>query len=167
MTRFLRTDEGELINAERIERIRDVTNPIRGLGRSRATLSDGISVTLTYEIGEIEQALLPIVAAVPGYVHLRYYDGSVEEGGPVVVRMPVVAWRIAEDRALPVLTEERTEDSVCIGEAVLQPDGQVVEPYEGRYPNEEVWRAEMEKRAAAARKPKLPHRYSERMSSNG
>ena len=46
---------------------------------------------------------------------------------------------------------------------MLQPDGQVVEPYEARFPDEVAWRTEMEKRAkarreaAAARKLKLVH----------
>jgi hypothetical protein len=55
MTRFLRTDDGELVNADRIVRIRD-GKPVRPLGRSRATLSDGISVTLTCDIDFIERA---------------------------------------------------------------------------------------------------------------
>jgi hypothetical protein len=155
MTRFLRTDDGELINPDRIERIGEVTKPIRGLERSRATLSDGISVTLTCEIDAIERALLPVVVAAPGYVHLRYYDDA-EEGEPdiqeTVVRMPIVAWRIAADRALPVLVTELMESSACFGEAVLQPDGQVVAPYEGRWLDEAEWRAEMKAVAKATRK---------------
>jgi hypothetical protein len=89
MTRFLRTDDGELINADRIERI----------VRSRATLIDGTGVTLASDTDEIELALLPFVAAAPGYMHLRHYDDG---GGPWIERLPIVAWRIDADIARPV-----------------------------------------------------------------
>jgi hypothetical protein len=55
------------------------------------------------------------------------------------------------ERATALLPEELAESPACIGEAVLQPDGQVVEPYEARFPDEVAWRAEMEKRAKARR----------------
>lgn len=73
--------------------------------------------------------------------------------------MPIVAWRIADDRALPVLAKELTESSACFGEAVLQPDGQVVVPYEGRWPDEAEWRAEIKAVAKATRKAE-PERKS-------
>jgi hypothetical protein len=138
MTRFLRTTDGGLINVDRIEWIKE-GEPVGPLGRSRATLSDGIGVTLTCDIDFAERALLPVVAATPGYVHLRYYDDAEEREHDIqetVVRMPTLAWRIAEDRALPVLATELMESSACFGEGVLLPDGQVVAPYEGRWRDE-------------------------------
>jgi hypothetical protein len=157
MTRFLKTDDGGLINADRIERIRErepVGGP-RGLGRSSATLSDGISVTLAYDVDTTRACALPVVAAAPGYVRLRYYDWPAGCGDPEVVRLPVVAWRIAEDCAIPVTLDAAAPGSLCIGEAVLQPDGQVVMPYDGRFSDETEWREEMEMEAKDRRKPKL------------
>lgn len=79
MTPFLRTTDGDLINADRIERIED-GGSTDGRLRSRAIVGDGIRVTLVGDADVIERALLPVVVAAPGYVHLRYYDDA-EEGG--------------------------------------------------------------------------------------
>ena len=154
MTRFLKTTDGKLVNADRIVRIEEGGRD-GSQWRSRATLDDGTGATLIGEISVIEQALLPVVAAAPGDVHLRYFDDA-EEGEHDIretdVRMPVVAWRIAENVALPVLAKELMESSDCFGEGVLQPDGQVVASYEGRWSDEAEWRAEMKAVAKATRK---------------
>jgi hypothetical protein len=125
------------------------------LGRSRATLDDGVSVTLTCDIDFIEPALLPVVVAVPGYVHLRYYDDA-EEGEhdirETVERMPIVAWRIADDIVFPVTPDEDEASSNLIGEGVLLPDGRVVQPFMELFDNEETWRAQMERQAEIQRK---------------
>lgn len=61
MTRFLRTDDGKLINVERAEYIKEVK------GKPVAVFREGdVSATLTGDIDEVERALAPIVAAAPG-----------------------------------------------------------------------------------------------------
>jgi hypothetical protein len=73
---------------------------------------------------QTRQALLPVVAATPGYTRLRYFTEWSEEGDPGVDRMPVVAWRIDEGVALLVTPNKDSEDSVnCVGSGVLLPGG--------------------------------------------
>jgi hypothetical protein len=154
MARFLRTSRG-LINADRIEQITGAAgDPTRG--RTRATLSDGEILLLDDRFDEIEKALLPVVAAAPGYKALFYYATGCDDDEPWVKRVPVVAWRIDKDVALPVTPDNDSIASNCTGWAVLMPDGRVVEPYMQTFPDEEAWRAEMAKDAEAQRKPRKP-----------
>ena len=106
------------------------------------------SVMASDSVDEIERMLLPVVAAAPGYMRLRYW----EDGAAVwVERMPVVAWRIDSDRALPV-TPEQDEDAVLVS-GVLLPDGRVVMPGLQTFADEGAWRAAMDEQAKA-HKPK-------------
>ena len=153
MTRFLRTADGGLVNADRIERL----DPEKTTGRvgnviwrSRAAFVASCDVTLAKDIGEISTALLPVVAAAPGYVRLRYFEAGGDDGGPWVDRMPVVAWRIAEDVALPVTPDEDRDDALRSG--VLLPDGRVVQPFMQTFPDEGAWREEMARQVKGQRK---------------
>jgi hypothetical protein len=149
MTRFLRTADGGLVNADRVERIDDGAR--KGLQwQARATLKEGGYATLSMDKAEIENALLPVVTALPGYVRLCYYADGGDDGGPWVDRMPIVAWRIAEDIALPVTPDEDKDDTLRSG--VLLPDGRVVQPFMQTFPDEDAWRGEMDRQAKAQRK---------------
>ena len=148
MTRFLRTSSGGLINAARIERIEQGEEREKRLLRSRAILWDGGSLTLVDDVDKIEKALLPVIAAAPGFTFLRYYADWDESGGPGVERLPVAAWRIDGDVALPVIPDDAMVSSNCIGSAVLMPDGQVVNPYVQTFANEAAWRVAMDAEAA-------------------
>ena len=152
MTRFLRTADGGLLNAARLDRI----DPEKTTGKAgnviwqaRATLEDGGCVTLSLDKAVIETALLPVVGAGPGYVRLRYWDGEGEDGDGLVDRMPIVAWRIAEDVALPVTPDEDRDDALRSG--VLLPDGRVVQPFMQTFPDEAAWRGEMDRQVKAQR----------------
>ena len=159
MTRFLRTDDGGLINADRIERIREA-DPDSELGRLCATLSDGSSVMLANGADDLERLLAPVVAAAPGYVRLRYNRNAEEFGVPAQVeRMPVVAWQITEDAAYPIVPGNEIGRPYFIGEAVLLPDGRVVEVFEQTFDDENAslamwaWLAEFHRKTKP--KPKL------------
>jgi hypothetical protein len=113
---------------------------------SRATLRDGTSLTLIDDLDEIEKALLPVVAAQPGYTLLTYYVEWAEDGGRGIDRMPVVAWRIDGVTALPVTPDsEEEKSSNCIGSGVLMPDGRVVRHTSRRSPTRRLgadqWRS--------------------------
>jgi hypothetical protein len=70
-----------------------------------------------------------------------------------VSRIPVTAWRIDKDVALPVTPDlDMNPNSNCIGWAVLLPDGRVIQPYVGRFTDEEARRMEMAKDAESERK---------------
>ena len=151
MARFVRTNRG-LINADRIEQIVGTSgDPTRG--RTRATLSDGETLLLDDSFDAIERALLPVVAATPGYTVLSYYATGGDDDGPWVERRPVTAWRIDKDVTLPVTPDTDDEHAFnCVGSGVLMPDGRVVQPYVGRFVDEENWRAAMAEEAEAQRK---------------
>ena len=84
MTRFLRTDDGKLISAERVEYIKEVK------GEAVAVFRKGdVSATLTGDLDEAEHALAPVVATASGYICLHYQGEG--EGGPIIDRTPVVA----------------------------------------------------------------------------
>jgi hypothetical protein len=151
VTKFLRTADGGLINADRITRIEDEAGATKARRRSRAIFSDGKAVTLADDINEIENTLLPVVAAAPGHTLLRYYTEWTVDGGPGIERLAIVAWRVAENCALPVTPDVDEKSSNCIGEGVLQPDGQVVRSYDATFADEVAWRAEMETRAESLR----------------
>lgn len=144
MPRFLRTDDDNvLVNADRIDRI----------VQSRATLSDGTSVMLANGDDDLERLLAPVVAAAPGYVRLRYHSGMLELGVPAQVeRMPVVAWQITEDAAYPIVPGNEIGRPYFIREAVLLPDGRVVEVFEETFDDEKAWLAKLEQLAAFNRK---------------
>jgi hypothetical protein len=145
LTRFLSTGVS-LVNADRIDRI-EVGEQHGERWGSSATLRDGTSLPLIDDIDEIEKALLPVVAAAPGFTFLRYYIDW-DESGPGIERMPIVAWRIDGATALPVIPDDASTEGNCIGSGVLLPDGQVVRLYVQTFANETAWRAAMDAEAA-------------------
>jgi hypothetical protein len=86
---------------------------------------------------------LPVVPAQPGYTVLRYYLGGGDDD--VVHRMPVVAWRIDRDGALPVTPDYDGEASGnLVGTGLLMPDGHVFDREgETTFVDEADWRAQM------------------------
>jgi hypothetical protein len=140
MTRFLKTADHDFINADRIER----------LERGGATLTDGTFVELSAK-QDIDRLLAPVVAATPGFIRLRYYADGGGDGTAWVERLPIVAWRVCRLETYPVVPGDTLDGSGCDGEALLLPDGQVLEPFVGRAASEKEWLAEMEKQAASAR----------------
>ena len=93
MAKFLEADNGDLINADAIQWIRrdDEERPIAHFndGRKPVMLMSGWS--------DVEMALMPIVAAAPGSMHLRVHRGAAK-----VFRTPIVAWRIDDGVARPI-----------------------------------------------------------------
>jgi hypothetical protein len=95
MPRFLRTEDGVLINVDQIKQIE-----ADGEWRCKATLNDGGGVWFADGIDFVEARLAPVVAATPGHTVQDY--GEDDYGNPVVTLLPVVAWRLADGLALPV-----------------------------------------------------------------
>jgi hypothetical protein len=135
MTRFLRTEGGGQVNADRIDRI----------DRGRAILADGTSVKLVDDDVDLEDILAPVVASAPGYVRLRAWP---EEGLPLLTeRLPIVAWRLTRFMTWPVVPADNADDGQ---HAVLLPDGRVIVPFGDTFDNEEAWRSARERMIAPA-----------------
>lgn len=134
---------GKYINPSHVRSIKDVT-----LDRARCelTLSDGETAYADGDADRLYVALLPVVPAQPGFVLVRaYYDTTDKEGRgyEVYERLPIVAWRIGHEAAIPVtcsryatasVTGSYDEDSVA---AVVSPEGTVHELKEDE-PHESV-----------------------------
>jgi hypothetical protein len=149
MTKFLRTANGGLINADRIASIRSEKNR-HGVWRAVATVPDHDNVPLSGDLNTIERMLRPVVPAEPGYTLLRYYADFDENGDAEVERYPIVAWRIEEDCATLVTpVDDDGGASNFIGDGVLMPDGRVIWPYQTTFASEAEWRAAMERIAPA------------------
>jgi hypothetical protein len=137
MTRFLRTADGGLVNAEHIVRIE----------RGGAILDDHDETFVKLDkrdSNDLDRLLSPVVAAAPGFVRLRYYDHG-DGDQPWIERMPIVAWLVDQFQAYPVVAGD-VDDGQGSKEAILLADGQVTEPYGERFDSEEAWRAGMDKR---------------------
>jgi hypothetical protein len=158
MTRFLRTEDDTLINADQISQIEQIEPDDQG--RCKATLIDGSVVWFSGGLDRIERQLCHTVAAPPGYTALRYVESS-DGSEPFVIRSPVVAWRITGDTALPVVPDREGVVNLDITKiSILTPDGRVFQWGVQSSPNEENWRAEMDRRSEVRReqeraKPKL------------
>lgn len=160
MTRFLKTVDDKLVNVDRIVRIEE-GGQAGSQWRSRATLDDGTDAMLAGYIDEIERALLPVVAAAPGFTVLRY--GELPDGeSPLIERLPIVAWRIDRGFALPVTPDDDDEDIYSfVMSGVLTPEGQVIGQSGEIYDGEAAWLkhaaqwAAIEREAKAEREAKL------------
>jgi hypothetical protein len=97
MTRFLRTG-CDLINVDQIRTIEESAED--GGEICTLTLLTGETKVVRGGIDQFQRDLGEVVAAAPGYTMLDYYGDA--QGGPHVVRLPVVAWRVAADIAVPI-----------------------------------------------------------------
>jgi hypothetical protein len=99
-----------------------------------AVLDDGGEHELAQfaDVGAVEEALLPVVSAAPGYTWLVYFAHD----PPVVERFPVVAWRVDGAEASPVTFEDFAEAGNIVGGGILVPDGRVICPREATFPSE-------------------------------
>ena len=88
-------------------------------------------------------ALLQLLT--PGFFRLRYFDFN-DGDPPVVERLPVVAWRISQYEAYPVVPGGEDNLPSEAEEAVLLPDGQVVELTGEVSESEEEWRRTIKRR---------------------
>jgi hypothetical protein len=164
MTRFLKTDKG-LINVDQIAEIEVIARPILREGvfdlrprEARAVLKEGGPPrALVANVDEIELALLPVVAAHPGYTHLLYFPAEKDGDPPLIERAPIVAWRISGNTVIPVTPED--DDGVahpnCIGIGILQPDGRVAIPGEPLALDEDAWLRSMARRVESYRRHKI------------
>ena len=143
MTHFLNLDWQTLINADTIERIRDA--PRKG-AHVQAVLRNGEAREISGDFEKIRRSLLPVVAAQPGYFVVSCGE---DEGKPWTSRHQVVAWRIDDDRAIPVSPRE---DELGCCDTVLAPDGSVTVPYEAVFDTEAEWVAEMASRRVEERR---------------
>lgn len=93
--------------------------------RVRAHLRDGNSTVLSggSEI-LLENAAAAVVPAQPGFFKLWFYE---HEGKPESTRVPIIAWRITADQAIPVAPGDGIDDAD--DPAVLLPDGRVVSQF--------------------------------------
>jgi hypothetical protein len=136
--RFIKTREGTLLNVNQVISISD---------RSKKDFTYAIAVChgefqsdveLAHNMSEIEYLLLPVVAAQPGFTELRFFAN--EEGSPWVERLPIVAWRVDEEMALPVTPDNDASDDLSyVGNGILLPDGTVLQPFIQKFPNEDEW----------------------------
>jgi hypothetical protein len=147
MTKFLRTEGGDLINADQISQIE-----ADGERRCKATLLNGSAVSFRCGIDRIERRLGPVLAAAPGCTVLDY--GEDDHGAVTVVRLPVVGWRLAESLVTPVTPADDDLLNPDGESTVLLPDGQVFKQGDQTWPNEVSWFEEMEKQAKGRREQK-------------
>jgi hypothetical protein len=102
---------------------------------------------------------LPVVPALPGCTVLRYYLCGGDDD-MLVHRMPVVAWRIDRDGALPVTPDydyDREASGNLVGTGLLMPDGRVFDREgETTFVDETQWRAEMANTARLNAEEKPP-----------
>ncbi len=154
---FLRTFDGGMINAAVIERIEEDPRA-KAIPRAMAILTNGRSVKLSDGVEAVEDAFLPVVAATPGYMRLRYHDNRYhegdDEGGPLIERMPIVAWRISDLGAHPITPgDDLLVASNAVGsDGVLTPDGLVIMGHgDGWCQDEAAWREAKAEEAEAER----------------
>ena len=80
-----------------------------------------------------------------------------DEGKPWISRHQVVAWRIDDDRAIPV-TPREDEFGCC--DMVLAPDGNVTVPYDRVFDSEAEWAAEITSRRAEEQRREAERRLT-------
>ena len=158
MTRFLCAENDDLINADQIHRIE-----ADGERRSKATLINGATVRLFGDLDQIRRLFCPVVAARPGYTALDYYEDA--HGEPVVARMPVIAWRLEGYFVTPVTPADNDMLSLNTESTILLPDGQIVQPGDQIFPNEESWREDMAKQAKSRREQEAEQKSRPILSS--
>jgi hypothetical protein len=150
MAVFLKTGWNSLINADSIERIHEPAEEQADdhLTRATAVLKNGERVKLdpTLSVAEIEVMCLPVVPANPGFVLLNYWGSEADDS---VSRIPIVAWKISGDTALPVVPDEMPKKNGY----VLYPDGQVCDAFNTIiWESEEKWLEEMREQEAEKRR---------------
>jgi hypothetical protein len=135
MTRFIKAGQKVLFNIDQINRIESRPNK-----EVCVFFNNGENATFHNTVDDIEQRLLPVVPAAPNFTVLRYFYEEVEDPTFSVERSPIVAWHIDKDIALPITVDcfNIMEDD---NSAILLPDGQVIQQYVERFPNEEAWKA--------------------------
>jgi hypothetical protein len=151
VTQFLNLDWQTLINADAIERIKDA--PRKG-AHVQAVLRNGEVREISGDLDKIRKSLLPVVPATPGYFVVNCGE---DEGKPWISRHQVVAWRIDDDRVIPV-TPREDEFGCC--DMVLAPDGSVTVPYDRVFDSEAEWAAEMASRRAEERRREAERRLT-------
>ena len=87
--------------------------------------------------------------ATPGYTILDYYGDA--EAGHEVIRLPVVAWRVSENIAIPIAPNDEAAAHCGIYPTILMPDGRVIQQYGATWANETAWRAEKAEEARRKR----------------
>jgi hypothetical protein len=136
MARFLRTADGGLVNADRIVEI-----------KGDQAIRDGYGA-VKLGVGDYERLLAPIVAAAPGFVRLcRYTQNDGDE--PWIERLPVVAWQVSQFQTYPVVPDHG--QAIPMGEwraieALLLPDGRVIDPLGETFDSEDAWLRMLAKR---------------------
>ncbi len=113
-------------------------------------LQGGDSLEIDGDIDKIRKSLLPVVAAAPGHFVIRCAEDK--DGKPWTYRSQIVAWRIDDDRAIPVTPLDHDDDS---NGAILSPDGSVAMPYDRTFETEAEWFAEMLVRSREEKQRKL------------
>ena len=84
-----------MVNVDTVERVF-----IGGKKTWVVALQGGDSLEIDGDIDKIRRSLLPVVAATPGHFVVRC--GEDDDGKPWTYRSQIVAWRIDDDRAIPV-----------------------------------------------------------------
>lgn len=80
-------------------------------------------------------AFMPVVPATPGFFKLTLTDDG--QDGYGTFKQPIVAWRIDDDNAIPVVLESEIDKSEY--GYILCPDGQVMWPYVEYFNSEKDW----------------------------
>ena len=96
-------DSRTLVNVDTIGRIF-----IGGEKTWVVALQGGDSFEIDGDIDKIRKSLLPVVAAAPGHFVIRCAEDK--DGKPWTYRSQIVAWRIDDDRAIPVTPLDHDDD---------------------------------------------------------
>ena len=112
------------------------------------TYVEGDEIVRTFSdtgVDEIEALSAPVVPAAPGFFLVGTYDSEPYD----VYREPIVAWRIADEWAMPICIDDHNGAG-----AILRPDGTVIVPFSHWYDSLEEFQhgsaAEKRKRDAAS-----------------
>jgi hypothetical protein len=98
-----------------------------GIRTTYALMRDGSTVPLFGRLDEILLSCCPAVAAAPGFERLLgyYNDDDDADDQHWVRREPIVAWRITDDRPLPITPQMEGGENV-MSEVIKYPGGRIV-----------------------------------------
>ena len=104
MTQFLNVDFKTPVDADTVERVFLVGK------KTWVALRGEDRLEIDGDIDKIRRSLLPIVAATPGHFIVRC--GEDPDGKLWIYRSQIVAWRIDDDRAIPVTPDDNDGNDV-------------------------------------------------------
>jgi hypothetical protein len=154
---FIETTRGHLVNTEHVVKI------FRKGDVDRCTVA-GTEETVEVYSSIVDElvAAQSIIPAHPGFTLLSFYPSDSDPEW--VDRSPVIAWQVdASSGFHKAIGLDATSNNV-VATGILCPDGQVIDPGNTLYPNEDAWREEARRDAEkieARKKTKIANPVSD------